>query len=310
MAPAGLPQGPRRRPAVLPRGRHRPRAAPQSRDRDRRRPADREARHRAAPDRFDRNRPAPRGRRGPHQQPRRGRPAVLPDAGLRGLRPEHPGAVAAGVLVQLAPRRLPRLPGPWRAVGLRPRTRRARSVAVAAAGRDCPMGGGRPAPRDRGRHGPGPQLRDRRHRAVRQAAEAVEGPAALRAAGGVAVERERQRPGQRDGRRRGCRRRGAATEEAGAVRRLRAPEGSVRQGLRRHHPEPAPPLRAGHLGRPGRHRALPIARAVRRVSRRSAAPREPRRPGEGAHHSATGGAADFGCPWRVRIDRALGARGF
>ncbi len=53
---------------------------------------------------------------------------------------QHPRDVAARVLVQLAPRRLPRLPGPGRAVGLRPRPHRARPVAVADAGRDRAVG--------------------------------------------------------------------------------------------------------------------------------------------------------------------------
>ncbi len=132
LAPAGLPQGPRRRPVALARRRHRPRAAPQPLDRHRRRPPDRQARHRAAPDRLDRHRPQPRRGRGGHQHARRGRPAVLPDAGLRELRVEHPGDDAAGVLVQLAARRLPVVPGPGRALGFRSRPDRARRVAVAA----------------------------------------------------------------------------------------------------------------------------------------------------------------------------------
>ena len=179
LAPAGIPQGPRRRPDAIPRGRHRARAAPQPLDRDRRRSPDREARHRAAPDRLGRDRPSPRRGRGPHQHPRRGRPAVLPDPGVRGLRPEHPGDVAAGVLLQLAARRVPRLPGPGRPVGFRSRTHRARPLAVDAGGRHRAVGRGRFAPGEGGRGGARPQLRHRRHGAVRQAAEAREGPAAL-----------------------------------------------------------------------------------------------------------------------------------
>ena len=61
---------------------------------------------------------APRRGRGAHQHARRGRPAVLPDAGLRELRVEHPGDVAAGVLVQLAARRLPRRARAWARSGI------------------------------------------------------------------------------------------------------------------------------------------------------------------------------------------------
>ena len=58
---------------------------------------------------------------------RRRRPAVLAAAGLRRLRHQHARDDAARLLVQLAARRLPRVPGPRRAVRLRPRARSSRT---------------------------------------------------------------------------------------------------------------------------------------------------------------------------------------
>ena len=49
-----------------------------------------------------------------------GRPPVLAPPGVRQLRHQHAGAVAARLFVQLAARRLLGVPGPWRDVRLRP----------------------------------------------------------------------------------------------------------------------------------------------------------------------------------------------
>ena len=70
-----------------------------------------EAGHRAAADRVGRDRAQPRRRHRRHQHARRRRPAVLAAAGLHLLRRQHAGDDAARVLVQLAARRLPGVPG-------------------------------------------------------------------------------------------------------------------------------------------------------------------------------------------------------
>ena len=86
---------------------------------------DRARRHRAPADRVGRRRAQPRRRHRRHQLVRRRRSAVLAAAGLRRLRAEHAGDDAAGVLVQLAARRLHRLPGARRDDRLRSAARRA-----------------------------------------------------------------------------------------------------------------------------------------------------------------------------------------
>ena len=80
-----------------------------------------EAGHRAAADRVGRNRAQPRRRHRRHQHARRRRSAVLAAAGLHVLRRQHARDDAARVLVQLAARRLPGLPGPRRRLRLRSR---------------------------------------------------------------------------------------------------------------------------------------------------------------------------------------------
>ena len=68
------------------------------------------------------------------------RPAVLAQAGVRGVRHQRARDVAARVLVQLAARRLPGVPGPRRDVGFRSAAHRARRFAVARRRRDCAVG--------------------------------------------------------------------------------------------------------------------------------------------------------------------------
>ncbi len=71
------------------------------------------------------------------------RSPVLAQAGVRRLRHQRAGNVAARVLVQLAARRLPVVPGPRRDLGLRSAAHRSRRFAVAGRRRDCAVGQGR-----------------------------------------------------------------------------------------------------------------------------------------------------------------------
>ena len=100
-----------------------------------------QVRHRAAAVRVARGGARPRRRHRRHQHLRGRRPAVLAPAGVRGLRHLDAGDDAARVLVQLAARRLPRLPGPRRDLRLR--------SAADRAGRDrsrCSAARSRPGP--------------------------------------------------------------------------------------------------------------------------------------------------------------------
>ena len=80
-----------------------------------------EAGHRAAARRVGRNRAQPRRRHRRHQHARRRRSAVLAAAGLHLLRRQHAGDDAARLLVQLAARRVPGMPGARRRLRLRSR---------------------------------------------------------------------------------------------------------------------------------------------------------------------------------------------
>ena len=71
------------------------------------------------------------------------RSPVLAQAGVRGVRHQRAGNVAARVLVQLAARRLPVVPGPRRDLGFRSAAHRARRFAVAGRRRDRAVGQGR-----------------------------------------------------------------------------------------------------------------------------------------------------------------------
>ena len=95
------------------------------------RSADRQVRARASPHRVDRRRPRPRRRHRHHQHARRRRSAVLAAARLHQLRVERARDVAARLLVQLAARRLPDLPGAGRDLRLRSAARRSRRLEVA-----------------------------------------------------------------------------------------------------------------------------------------------------------------------------------
>ena len=109
-------------------------------DRSRRRSADPEARHRAAADRVGRDRAQSRRRHRRHQHARRRRSAVLAPAGVHVLRRQHAGDDAARLLVQLAARRVPRLPGARRRLRLRPGASGAGRIAVAGRRRHRGMG--------------------------------------------------------------------------------------------------------------------------------------------------------------------------
>ena len=126
----------------------------------------------------DRARPGRRRRR--RQRPRQRRSPVLAQARLRRLRHQRARDVAARLLLQLAARRLPGLPGTGRDLGLRPRQGRTRHVQVAARGRDRAVG---PWRQEAGAGGHRRHRRALGHRsvdAVRQAAEEAARPAALR----------------------------------------------------------------------------------------------------------------------------------
>ncbi len=123
---ARIHQGPRRRPAALDRGRSQARSPAQPHDRRHCRSADPEAGDRAAADRVGRSRAQSRRRHRRHQHAGRRRSAVLAAAGLHVLRRQHAGDDAARLLVQLAARRVPGVPGARRGVRLRPGAARAR----------------------------------------------------------------------------------------------------------------------------------------------------------------------------------------
>ncbi len=136
----------------------------------RRRSRDRARRRRAAADRVDRRRPQPRRRHRRHQLARRRRSAVLAAAGVRRLRAQHARDDAAGVLVQLAARRVPGLPGPRRHGRFRSAPRRAGRDEVARRRRDRAVGARRPEARARSAAVAQPHSRHRSQRPVREAA--------------------------------------------------------------------------------------------------------------------------------------------
>ncbi len=132
-----------RRQFVALERRHHARSAQEPHDRRARRSAHRQARHRAAAVRLDRARAEARRRHRRHQHARGRRSAVLAPDGVSGLRHQHSGDDAARVLVQLAARRVPGVPGARRGLRLRSRAHRARRHAVAREGRDRAVGEGR-----------------------------------------------------------------------------------------------------------------------------------------------------------------------
>ena len=170
---ARLHQGAHRRSVPLARRRHQARSAPQSHHRGRRRSSDRPRRHRAPADRIGRHRAQPRRRHRRHQLLRRRRSAVFAAAGLRRLRPEHAGDDAARVLVQLAARRVHRLPGTGIDDRLRSAAHRARRIEVARRRRDCAVGARRPQAGARSAAGAVARFRHRPARAVQPAAAQV-----------------------------------------------------------------------------------------------------------------------------------------
>ena len=196
---ARLHQGAHRRPAALARGRHRARPPPQPQHRHRRRPPDRAQRHRAAAGRIGRSR----------RSQLADDVVVINslDSGDRlfsrklacvvcGI--SVPGDVAARVLVQLAARRLPGVPGPGRDLGLRSAARSfptsrcrwptARSRRGAAATRSWSA---KPSPRSRAHWGIDPTV------PFAQAAEEAARPAAATVPAPRATEPTRQ-PRARD----------------------------------------------------------------------------------------------------------------
>ena len=105
--------------------------------------ADPEAGDRAPADRVGRGRAQARRRHRHHQHARRRRSPVLAPAGVHVVRRQHAGDDAARVLVQLAARRLPGVPGARRRLRLRSGAAGARRVAVAGGRRDRAVGQGR-----------------------------------------------------------------------------------------------------------------------------------------------------------------------
>ena len=238
-------------------------------------------------DRVGRDRPQARRRHRRHQHARRRRSAVLAAAGLHLLRRQHAGDDAARVLVQLAARRLPGVPGARRGVRLRSGAARARRVAVARR-----------------------TARSRRGRRATRSWCARRSPALSKTFGIDLTLPFRRLPKKlRDllffgaaGTARGAPRARPRTQGAEGARR-----GSVRRRLRRADAQPAAALRRGHVGGAGeassrtarcararrargdrlkpQSRAvrvkgrtiseyvdLPISEAVQRVRRRSSSP--------------------------------------
>ena len=183
-------QGAHRRPVPLARRGHQARSPPQPHDRGRRRSADRARRHRAAAHRVGRYRAQPRRRHRRDQQLRRRRPPVLAPAGLRRLRLEHARDDAAGVLVQLAARRVSRLPGARRHDRLRSAAHRAGRIEVARRRRDRAVGARRSQAGARGAAGAVARFRHRPRRAVRAAAAQVARGAAVRLGGRAESSRD------------------------------------------------------------------------------------------------------------------------
>ena len=97
-------------------------------------------RRRAASLRLARARADAGRRRRRHQHAGGRRSAVLAPDGVSDVRHQHAGDDAAGVLVQLAARRLPGVPGPRRGLRLRSAARRARRVSVARRWRRPALG--------------------------------------------------------------------------------------------------------------------------------------------------------------------------
>ena len=221
------------------------------------RSADRPERHRAAARRVGRGGAAARRRRGGDQFARRRRSPVLAQAGVRRLRHQRAGNVAARVLVQLAARRLPVVPGPRRDLGLRSAAHRPRRFAVAGRRRDRAVGQGRqpsrkPSPRSASYYGIDPKTPfaklSKKHRDL-----ILLGPG-----------QEATRP-HGEGKKPKAKK---AEEESRGAR-------SVRARLRRCDSELAPAIRRRLVGRAGG--ARPVSRASRMpgLQRQSPAPGEP-----------------------------------
>ena len=140
------------------------------------------------------------------QHVRRRRSALLAPARVRRLRHLDAGDDAARVLVQLAARRVPRLPGPRRDLRLRSAADRARRIEVAARRRDCALGARRSQAGEGSDHHARADVRHRPRRAVFEAAEEAPRPGAVRparpAAPRAAQARETAAAGGRGQRRR------------------------------------------------------------------------------------------------------------
>ena len=289
----GFP-GADRRPAPLARRGDRTGSAAQSQRRHHHRPSDRAQRHRAAPGRVGGRRAAAGRRRGVDPVARAGRPFVLAEAGVRGVRHQRAGDVAARVLVQFPAWRLPGVPGPRGHVGLRSPADRARRVAVAGRRHDRPLGPGRRRTRRRGHRLDRAPLGHRFGDALREAGEKAARPAALW------TWRGREGPV-----------RGAAAAKT-AARRRREEESraqSVRPRLRGGDPQSPPAFRGGLLGGPGGARSVSRAHRLRGVPGAAAAAREPRRDGQGPDDCGVRGAAGVRSTRGVRRVRAPRPRG-
>ena len=181
---ARLHEGAHRRAVPLARRGHQARSPPQPQHRHRRRSPDREVGHRAPAVGIARDR-AHAGRRHRRDQlVRERRPAVLAQPGVRDLRHLDARDDAARLLVQLAARRLPRLPGAWRDLRLRSAAHRAGRVEVAARRGDRAVGARRSQARSRSGHDARADVRHRSESPVLQAPEEASRRDPLRPAGG------------------------------------------------------------------------------------------------------------------------------
>ena len=203
-----------------------------------------EAGHRAPADRVGRSRAQPRRRHRRHQHARRRRSAVLAAAGLHRLRHQHAGDDAARVLVQLAARRLPGVPGARRDLRLRSGAARARRIEVARGRRDRAVGARATASWCAKRSTS--LEHDLRHRSRR-----------CRSAGCRKKQRDVLFFGATGTTRRRAEAERRRQEDEGA--QAEDPFGAGFEGLI---PEPAPPLRGGHAG-PSRRSSSRIARCGR-----------------------------------------------
>ncbi len=259
-----LHEGAHRRTAAIARRGHQDRSPAQSHGGRGRGSPGAQARRRTQARRVDRDRAEPRRRRRGDQHARRRRSAVLAAARVHVVRREHAGDDAARLFVQLASRRVSRLPGARRSPRLRSRAARAGRVPGARRRRHRALGEGRPEARSGSARDAQQDLRHRPDAAVPPAAEEGARPRLLRRRQ-RASRRGRGRPADR-----------GETPDG---------QGPLRRRLRGTDSQPAAPLRRGHLARSGESRAVPCPAPLPGLRRRASEGAEPRRPREGSHDS-------------------------